>query len=195
MPKSNIQSLIYSEGTRLYAKHNHPGSAKDVVPDTGAEPKVQKKQKTAATASATLSTASQPNDGQIDPSVVREKAQRLSVLVYRQIKRQMKWVPSCRMGTARWSCSLNVPNAAVFFRLFRLEPTDAKGKKWKQKKIPVGDFEYCVGEVEASIRYGALRIMGPHVNLKWNEEDLAFTVSGKYGLWHLRVTQEGENEE
>ncbi|KAI0838153.1 hypothetical protein F5Y06DRAFT_51185 [Hypoxylon sp. FL0890] len=169
-------------------------TADDSEPATAAAPKNQKKQKTSATTAAASSAAPQPNDAQLDPNVVRDKAYALRKLVYRQIKRQMKWTASCRVGRARWSYNGGVANAAVFLRAFRLEATNNKGKKWKQKKIPIRDFESCIGEVEGSIRWGTLSIMGPHVNLKWDEADNMFTVSGKYGLSDLRWLSEKADE-
>lgn len=145
-----------------------------------------RKTKSAATTPAASTAAAAPNVGAADPNVTRQRAYALRTTVYRQIKRQMKWTPSCRVGAARWSYTSSVPNPDVFFRAFRLEPVNTKGKTWKQKKMPIYDFESCVGRVEASIRWGSLRLMGPHVNLKWNEEDNMFTVSGKHGLSQIR---------
>ncbi|KAI1411360.1 hypothetical protein F5Y13DRAFT_191298 [Hypoxylon sp. FL1857] len=170
-------------------------TAEDSGLATAADPKKQKKQKTSATKAAAANAIPQPNDAQLDRNVVRDKAYALRTVVYRQIKRQMKWSPSCRVGRARWSYNGGVANAAVFLRAFRLEATNDKGKKWKQKKIPIQDFESCIGAVEASIRFGSLRIMGPHVNLKWDEDDNMFTVSGRYGLSQLRWLDEVEEDE
>ncbi|OTA56797.1 hypothetical protein K449DRAFT_153695 [Hypoxylon sp. EC38] len=144
-------------------------TAKDIEPASVAVPKNSKKQKTSTTTAAASNAAPQPDGAQLDSKVVQEKAYALRNVVYRQIKRQMKWTPSCRAGRARWSYNGGAANAAVFLRAFRLEATNSKGKKWKQKKIPIDDFESCIGEVEASIRWGSLRIMGPHVNLKWED--------------------------
>ncbi|KAI1084985.1 hypothetical protein F5B20DRAFT_520487 [Whalleya microplaca] len=103
----------------------------------------------------------------------------------------MKWVPSCRRGTARWSYTGSVSDPAVFFKTFGESPTDAKGKKWKQKRVPV--HEIFFGNIEASIRFGSLKITGTHVTLKWDEENSMFTVSGRYGLAHLaHVVDEDE---
>ncbi|KAI1140637.1 hypothetical protein F5Y05DRAFT_410484 [Hypoxylon sp. FL0543] len=172
-----------------------PKRPADWEPATTARPKAQKKQKTTATTAALPSAAPQPDGAELDRNVVRDKAYALRNLVYRQIKRQMKWTPSCRTGRARWSYNGGVANAAIFLRAFRLEATNEKGKKWKQKKIPIDEFESCIGEVTASIRWGSLRMMGPHVNLKWDEEDNMFTVSGKYGLSQLRwLTDEADED-
>ncbi|KAI0111027.1 hypothetical protein F4776DRAFT_358024 [Hypoxylon sp. NC0597] len=168
-------------------------TAEDTEPATAVGPKNPKKQKTSATTAAAPNAAPQPDGAQLDSKVVQDKAYALRNVVYRQIKRQMKWTPSCRVGRARWSYNGGAANAAVFLRAFRLEATNNKGKKWKQKKIPIDDFESCIGQVEASIRWGSLRIMGPHVNLKWDKEDNMFTVSGTYGLSQLRYEVDEED--
>ncbi|KAH9906234.1 hypothetical protein F4778DRAFT_637520 [Xylariomycetidae sp. FL2044] len=141
--------------------------------------KTGKTDKADKTAQAAVSAATSNND---DKKVLRQQAAALGNRLYCQIKKQMKWVPSCRRGTARWSYTTGVADPAVFFKLFRLSPTDAKGKKWKQKRVLVTDFEDCVGEIHASIRYGSLKITGTHVTVKWDEEDSVVTVSGRYGL-------------
>ncbi|KAI0384393.1 hypothetical protein F5Y04DRAFT_277766 [Hypomontagnella monticulosa] len=169
-------------------------TAEDAQPVAATGPKT-KKQKTAATAPVASTSASASTVGPVDPSVIRQRAYTLRNAVYRQIKKQMKWTPSCRYGSARWSYTSSVPNPAVFFRMFRLEPTGPKGKKWKQKKMPIHDFEGCIGEVEGSLRWGTLRLMPPHVNMKWNEEDNMFTVSGKYGLAQIRHEYDAAEEE
>lgn len=90
-----------------------------------------------------------------------------------------------------------VPSDAVMYRLFNLKE---EKKDWKQKKIPLKDFEKITGELSASvklpsptliirikpnetqIRYGYLRVISKDIILKWDREENSFTVSGLYGL-------------
>lgn len=106
----------------------------------------------------------------------------------------MTFMPACRTGTSKWSCTQRVPNVTVFVRLFRVEPTAANGKKWKQKKIPIDQFERCFGEISTPSRYGTLCVMDPYIILKWNEANNEFTISGKYGLSELRKYTDKEEE-
>lgn len=101
----------------------------------------------------TNAPANNSSESTLTKEQVREKADKLADVARREIKKQMKWVPSCKRGTAKWSYTASVPNESVLYRIFRLT-ADPKGKKWKQKKLPVVDFERGVGSIEASIRYG-----------------------------------------
>ncbi|KAL7412035.1 hypothetical protein BDY24DRAFT_394400 [Mrakia frigida] len=95
------------------------------------------------------------------------------------IEKQMKWQPSCKTGRTKWNYSAVVPSEAVFLEVFNLVP---EKKQWKVKKIPKDTFENLTGSIYASIRYGSLQITSPDITLKWNKEDLTYTVSGLYGL-------------
>jgi hypothetical protein len=72
-------------------------------------------------------------------------------------------------------------------------------KVWKQRKIPLEEFEAITGSLEASvsdevsviradsvadlqIRYGYLRVTSPEITLKWDRNTNNFSVSGLYGL-------------
>lgn len=58
--------------------------------------------------------------------------------------------PSCKRGGKRWTYSSMVPPPAVFYALFKME----EGKKaWKQKKIPLDDFEAITGDLSASVSF------------------------------------------
>ncbi|KAF1812947.1 hypothetical protein P152DRAFT_331654 [Eremomyces bilateralis CBS 781.70] len=107
------------------------------------------------------------------------KAVQLIDICRREIKKQMKWQPSCKRGTTKWSYQGMVPNEDVFYRMVRIE----KGNKgWKKKQMPMADFRRRFGHVEASIRYGTLMITGDHVNVQWDPEEKTFKLSGTYGL-------------
>ena len=110
---------------------------------------------------------------------VKETAAKLAVIAHKEIKKQMKWQPSCKRGSSKWSYTATVPDAAVLFALFNLE---AGGKKWKQKKLTLNDFQEALGDIEASCRYNCLRVTGEHVNLRFDSEALAWSVSGTYGI-------------
>lgn len=64
-----------------------------------------------------------------------------------------------------------VPSPAVFYELFQLE----EGKKaWKQKKIPLDDFENITGGLYASVSFMRVRCGWTGANLVvdplWNFE-------------------------
>lgn len=59
--------------------------------------------------------------------------------------------PSCKQGTTKWSYTSGVANETVFFKALGLPAKDAKGKKWKQKKIPTREFRNAVGHIQASV--------------------------------------------
>jgi len=94
----------------------------------------------------------------------------------------MKWQPSCKTKGKRWTYSAMVPNAEIFFKLFKL---DEEKKAWKQKKIFLEEFEAITGELSTSIRYGHLVITSKEITVRWSKEELSFSVSGLYGLGHL----------
>lgn len=133
-----------------------------------------------------------------DPAKIKERAAKTANMMAAAVLKQMKWQPSCKKGGKRWAYEGLVPSEAVFFKLFNLK---AEKKAWKQKKIPVAEFEkICGGDMSASvssatshfnlmsvltmqkIRYGYLVLRGENVTLKWNKEENSFSVSGLYGL-------------
>lgn len=63
---------------------------------------------------------------------VNDKAAKLGVVANKEIKKQMKLVPSCKRGSAKRSYTGTVPNETVFMRMFRLS-RNSKGKKWRRK--------------------------------------------------------------
>ncbi|MCJ1395449.1 hypothetical protein MMC18_008335 [Xylographa bjoerkii] len=110
---------------------------------------------------------------------IRSKANKLANMMESEIMKQMKWQPSCKTKGKRWTYSAMVPNAEVFFKLFNL---GEEKKAWKQKKIPLEQFESVTGELRTSIRYGYLVVTSKDVTVHWNREELSFSVSGLYGL-------------
>ncbi|CAG8951133.1 hypothetical protein HYFRA_00006531 [Hymenoscyphus fraxineus] len=116
---------------------------------------------------------------QEDKGKLRAQAKKLADLMASGIEKQMKWQPSCKTGGKRWEYSAMVPSEAVFNELFNIKE---QTKEWKQKKIPVKDFERITGEISASMRYGYLSLVKENVTLKWDREALSFSVSGYYGL-------------
>ncbi|KAK5945365.1 hypothetical protein PMZ80_002570 [Knufia obscura] len=110
---------------------------------------------------------------------IKDSARKLRTTIAREIKKQMKWQPSCKTGMTKWSYSSAVAHEDVFYKAFRIEKG---GKKWKQKKVPMREFEACFGIVTASVRYNDLRITGEHVNLHWDRDENTFRLAGTYGL-------------
>ena len=105
----------------------------------------------------------------MSPEKTAAKASKLADTCATQIKKQMKWQvldliqsprpclklmsltsqPSCKQGRSKWSYENSVSHPAIFHNLF---PTLPSNKAWKQKKLPVRDFEGAVGEIRASVR-------------------------------------------
>ena len=110
---------------------------------------------------------------------VKETAAKLAVIAHKEIKKQMKWQPSCKRGSSKWSYTATVPDPAVLFALFNLE---AGGKQWKQKKLALAEFQDALGYIRVSCRYNYLSMTGEHVNLRFDSEALSWSVSGTYGI-------------
>ena len=98
-------------------------------------------------------TETGPSDTALTDAQIKENPTKLTDVAQREIKKQMKWVPSCKRGTAKWSYTASVPEESVLYAMLNLT-VNPKNKKWKQKKLPVRDFERAVGNIEARIRYG-----------------------------------------
>ncbi|BGP01335.1 hypothetical protein NBRC10513v2_002289 [Rhodotorula toruloides] len=94
----------------------------------------------------------------------------------------MKWQPSCKTGGKKFAYQGVVPHPDVFYTLFSLEMPKAKSKHWKQKKVPLEDFEKAVGHIVAPMRYGSLSINSPTVTIVWDVETLQFEVKGTYAV-------------
>jgi hypothetical protein len=67
-----------------------------------------------------------------------------------EIKKQMKWQPSCKKGSTKWSYIGIVPHEDVFYKLFGFEKPK---KPWKQKKIDMNDFENSIDHISASVSF------------------------------------------
>lgn len=115
----------------------------------------------------------------LSPFQVAERADELASMCAKGIKKQMKWQPSCKNGTTRWSFSGVSPSPEVFFKMLRLP---SGGKPWKMKKITREDFESAVGDIDVSVRCATLRITSAQINVKWTPETNEFSLSGTYGL-------------
>ena len=56
---------------------------------------------------------------------------------------------------------------------------------WKKKQLQFGPakFQHTTRtNISTSIRYGHLNITGKNVTVRWDANDLTFTVTGSYGL-------------
>lgn len=80
---------------------------------------------------------------------VTEKSKTVRALVHKEIKKQMKWQPSCKTGSTRWSYKGVVPCQEVFDEVFGNEK-GAK-KQWKMKKFSKSEFVGIFGHIEASV--------------------------------------------
>lgn len=90
-----------------------------------------------------------------------------------------KWTGSCKTGRARLSYTALVPEPAVFYALFNL-PSDFKKK---QISVPTSEFEKNVAKewIIVPIRYCSLSFTGEELRIRWNKEELQFTINGTYG--------------
>ena len=87
-------------------------------------------------------------------------------MAHSAIRKQMKWQPSCRRGSSRWSYESVVPHEDVFFAAFELEKGDKKA--WKQKKMSLKEFQDVVGELSANVG-GILHLVsiGYTLSVEW----------------------------
>ena len=110
---------------------------------------------------------------------VAEDADLLARLATKGIKSQMKWKPTCKAGSAKWSWS----GVSSFPGLLNALEMPAKTKLFKMKKIPSSDFNSAMGEnITASIRYSELVITSEKVNVRFDSVTGEVTFSGSYGL-------------
>ena len=66
----------------------------------------------------------------------------------KEIKKRMKWQPSRKRGSTKWSYKGLVPNKDVFEKAFNIE---AGSKPFKLKKLPLDDFVGIFGYISASV--------------------------------------------
>jgi DUF438 domain-containing protein len=119
-----------------------------------------------------------PDSENVDPAKVAAKAEKLKTMASQQIKRQMKWKPSCKHGTSRFSWS-GISDEHTFRSFMGLSPKD----KVKGGRLSIEKFENLVGkEITASIRYGHLRLKGETVNITYKQADNEIKITGGYGL-------------
>lgn len=128
---------------------------------------------------AKTSNSSTSTQKSIDPDKLAERVSKIKKLAAQQIKKQMKWKPSCKYGTPRWSWSTFV-DENVFRALRGLK----EGEKTKGTKLSPDAFEEMVGtELCTSIRYGGqLTLKGENVNITYNSKEGQMRISGGYGL-------------
>jgi len=127
---------------------------------------------------------------------IAERASKTRDVCSKEIKKQMKWQPSCKQGKTRWDYTGIVPHEDVFYKLFGFEKPK---KPWKQKAIDMVDFAQHIGIISASvgsarplrksrhtdldqIRYGSLGITGDSVKVHWDQGEKTFRLTGTYGL-------------
>ncbi|KAG9554812.1 hypothetical protein KCU71_g10775, partial [Aureobasidium melanogenum] len=117
---------------------------------------------------------------------IAERAKKTRDVCAAEIKKQMKWQPSCKKGSTKWSYTGIVPHEDVFYKLFGFEKPK---KPWKQKKIDMNDFENSIDHISASIRYGSLRLTGDGVKVNWDQDEKTFKFgTAEYGVgFHLAL--------
>ena len=108
----------------------------------------------------------------------RETAIRLATSANKAIVSQMRWQNDCTQGNAKWTYSTTLPDSAMFYSIFGND----KGKKWKQKKVPLQDFRNALGDVEITRFDNRFKVTGDGVKVKWDEKSLTWSMSGTYGI-------------
>lgn len=81
---------------------------------------------------------------------ITERASKTRDVCSKEIKKQMKWQPSCKQGKTKWDYTGIVPHEEVFYKLFGFEKPK---KPWKQKAIDMVDFEQRIGVISASVSF------------------------------------------
>lgn len=114
----------------------------------------------------------------ISPEQIQAKATKLRGVVYKGIKSQMKWKPSCKRGTARFSFEgmCDEPTFRGFMRLQEKDKT--KGQRMDCEKFQSEILGY---QLVASIRYGYLMAKG-NVNITFSKDDGIVKINGGYGM-------------
>lgn len=105
-------------------------------------------QKSRALAETTGNRGPPTQDSTWTAEKVAERAEKVRDICHKEIKKQMKWQPSCKQGTTKWSYTGVVPNAEVFNKVFEIEEG---AKAWKQKKISTSEFGSIFGRITASV--------------------------------------------
>ncbi len=118
------------------------------------------------------STAAPP----VDQAKVQASAARLKEIIFRGIKAQMKWKPSCKgPNGARWSWS-GLCDEATYRELRGLKISE----KTKGVRLTPDEFGDMIGGLpSASIRYRHLYVVGKSVNIGYAAGELKIT--GSYG--------------
>ncbi|CAD0091866.1 unnamed protein product [Aureobasidium vineae] len=109
---------------------------------------------------------------------IAERAKKTRDVCAAEIKKQMKWQPSCK-GSTKWSYTGIVPHEDVFYKLFGFEKSK---KPWKQKAIDTVDLEQYIGDISAPIRYNTLNLTGNSVKVHWDQDENTLKLTGTYGL-------------
>jgi hypothetical protein len=137
--------------------------------------KLESQCKRLKTSVATVSPNKQPNS----LGNVKEQVRTLRRLIYNGLKIQMKWKPSCKRGTARFSYE-GVCDEPTFRAFMKLGDKD----KTKGKRTTAEEFEDNMlggDRISASIRYGCLYARG-NISVTFIASDGIIKVSGGYGL-------------
>jgi hypothetical protein len=113
----------------------------------------------------------------------------VAALTQKGINSQMKWRPSCKHGSARFSYEgLCVPDAFCYLMAAHLSDKetrkleDTSVRTAVQKKLTVEQFEEVFGSCGASCRFSYLCINTPTVLVKFENQEGALKVTGGYGI-------------
>ncbi|CAJ2514188.1 Uu.00g023070.m01.CDS01 [Anthostomella pinea] len=132
---------------------------------------------TSGGAAAPIAKAASGNS--LSDAQAEEKVEIARKVMFRGIRKQMTWEPSCETDSATFSFSSALHSKQVFDALTN-QPSDPKKTK-KQLSFTVAEFEEKVALNSVRGASNWLYLTGKGVLVRWNEDDQSFTVTGSYG--------------
>ncbi|CCA71758.1 hypothetical protein PIIN_05693 [Serendipita indica DSM 11827] len=108
---------------------------------------------------------------------IAKEAERIATMINNGVRKQMPWKSTCKQGHALYVYDGVCTDPRVFGAVLGLDgpPT------FKAKKYTINEFQACVGQIRAEVRYDSL-VLTSGVNVRWNGETGQFKISGKYGV-------------
>ncbi|KAF2631536.1 hypothetical protein BU25DRAFT_407188 [Macroventuria anomochaeta] len=89
----------------------------------------------------------------------------------------MKWTPSCKTGTARFTYECQVSSPYIYKLVLGLP----SGHNKKKFKMSVSDFHNTVGRPKGKVRHNVLVITGSDVSVRWMPDESIYKISGTFG--------------
>jgi len=176
-----IDSLLYDELSKeeLMEELRNRDNIMKTLESENRKLKKALKEATAQGGVTTSTTGASAAVAVVDPEKAKLAGMKLRQLCIRGIKSQMKWKPSLKHKTARFSWSSMCDDAT--YRVFRGFSLTDKTKI--PAKMTLEDFQDLMGQhISASIRYGSLDLCGEKVNITYSQATGELKVTGSYGL-------------